>query len=145
MKIAIGSDHAGYELKAILKDHLKEKQINVVDYGTDSLESVDYPDYAEAVGQAVAHDDFDFGILVCGTGIGVSIAANKVKGVRAALIYNEETARLAKQHNQANVITMGGRMTSPELAKKMVDAFMEEHFETRHQRRIDKISKIEEK
>lgn len=145
MKIAIASDHAGFELKEALKNYLTNKNIEVNDLGTNSLDSVDYPDYGKKLGEAVTSDPYDFGIAICGTGIGISIAANKVKGVRAALIYNEETAKLAKNHNNANIIALGGRMTPKEEAYKMVDAFMSASFEQRHLNRLHKIEKIEDK
>ena len=129
MKIAIGSDHGGFELKEQIKTYLEEKSVDVVDFGTDSKDAVDYPDYGKKVGLAVTKQDFDFGIVLCGTGIGISISANKVKGVRAALVYDELTGRLAKEHNNANVIALGGRTTS---------------YEPRHQKRLDKIKNIEE-
>ncbi|PKK96327.1 MAG: ribose 5-phosphate isomerase B [Tenericutes bacterium HGW-Tenericutes-3] len=144
MKIAIGSDHGGFELKEQIKTYLEEKSVDVVDFGTDSKDAVDYPDYGKKVGLAVTKQDFDFGIVLCGTGIGISISANKVKGVRAALVYDELTGRLAKEHNNANVIALGGRTTSYENATKIVDAFMSASYEPRHQKRLDKIKKIEE-
>ncbi len=144
MKIAIGSDHGGYELKEQLKSYLESKQIELVDFGTNSKAPVDYPDFGKKVGLAVTHENYDFGIVLCGTGIGISISANKIKGVRAALVYNEETAQLAKQHNNANIIALGGRTTTKDEAFKIVDAFMNSTFEPRHQKRLDKISKIEE-
>ncbi len=144
MKIAMGSDHGGFELKEEVKAYLKDKNIEVVDFGTDSTVSVDYPDFAEKVGHAVTEEPYDFGIVMCGTGIGISIAANKVHGVRAALVYDEKTAKLAKEHNNANIIALGGRTTTKEEAFKIVDAFMNSTFEPRHQNRLDKITKIEE-
>jgi len=141
MKVVIGSDHAGFELKEHVKDYLKQKQIDVVDVGTNSLESVDYPIYGKKVGEAVVNDNYDFGIVVCGTGIGISIAANKVKGVRAALVYNEETGRLAKEHNNANVIALGGRTTKPNEADAIIDSYLNAQFEQRHQKRIDLLNK----
>ena len=143
MKVAIGSDHGGYELKEFLKSYFKENNVAFDDYGTDSNQSVDYPDFGKKVAQAVLTNTYDFGIVICGTGIGISIAANKVKGIRAALVYNEETARLAREHNNANVIALGGRTTSNEDAIKIVNAFMKAVFEERHQKRLDKISEIE--
>lgn len=143
MKVAIGSDHAGFHLKEHIKTYLESKDIQVIDCGTHALDSVDYPDYAKKVGHDVLKKGTDFGILVCGTGIGVSIAANKVKGIRAALIYNDETAYLAKAHNNANVITMGGRMTTHEQAAQMIETYIKTTFEDRHQKRIDKIHQIE--
>lgn len=144
MRVAIGSDHGGFELKEKIKNYLLEQKITVVDYGTNSTESVDYPEYGEKVGHAVMNDRFDFGIVLCGTGIGISIAANKVEGVRAALIYDNDTARLAKEHNNANVIAIGGRTTSYEKAISMINTFMNTSFEERHQRRLEKIKNIEE-
>jgi len=144
MKIAIGSDHGGYELKEQIKAYLGKKSVEIVDFGTDSTEAVDYPDYGKKVGLAVTKDDYDFGIVLCGTGIGISISANKVKGVRAALVYDELTGRLAKEHNNANIIALGGRTTSYEQATKIIDSFMSATYEPRHQKRLDKINKIEE-
>lgn len=141
--IAIGSDHAGYELKQQLTQYFKEQGIPFEDFGTDGLASVDYPDYGIKVGEAVATGMYEFGIVICGTGIGISISANKVKGVRAALIYDENTAKLAKQHNNANVIALGGRTHPFEMAVKLVEAFRNEVFETRHQRRLDKLAHYE--
>ncbi len=144
MKIAIGSDHGGYELKTYLTSYFDKHEIVYDDFGTHSTDSVDYPDYGKKVAEAVLAKPYDFGIVICGTGIGISIAANKVKGIRAALVYNQETARLAKQHNHANVIALGGRTTTQEMAVKIVEAFMESTYEPRHQKRLDKINKIEE-
>jgi ribose 5-phosphate isomerase B len=141
--IAIGSDHAGFELKQQLIAYFKEKQIPYQDFGTDGLASVDYPDFGIKVGEAVATGNYAFGIVICGTGIGISISANKVKGVRAALIYDENTARLAKQHNNANVVALGGRTHPFELAVKLVETFRNETFESRHQKRLDKLSTYE--
>jgi len=144
MKIAIGSDHGGYELKEQIKVYLTKKPVEIVDFGTNSNESVDYPDFGKKVGLAVTKDDFDFGIVLCGTGIGISISANKIKGVRAALVYDELTGKLAKEHNNANIIALGGRTTSFEQATKILDAYMNASYEPRHQKRLDKIKKIEE-
>ncbi len=144
MKIAIGSDHGGFKLKEIIKEYLINKGYSVSDLGCYSEESVDYPDYAEKVARAVANGEFDLGVLMCGTGIGISIAANKVKGIRAALCHDGLTARLAKQHNNANIICMGGRTTGIETAKDIIDNFLESEFEGgRHLRRINKIKDIE--
>ncbi len=143
MKIALGSDHAGFQLKEAIKKHLNSKKIEVEDLGTNSEISVDYPDYGKKVGNAVVSKQADLGIVVCGTGIGISIAANKVKGVRAALVYDELTGRLAKEHNNANVIALGGRTTPEDKAFKIIDAFLDAKFEDRHQRRIDKIAEGE--
>ena len=144
MKLAIGSDHGGYELKEYLKSYLDKKRIEYDDFWTNSNDSVDYPDYGKKVALAVLAKPYDFGIVICGTGIGISIAANKVKGIRAALVYDVKTARLAKEHNQANIIALGGRTTTHEDAIKIVDAYMHATFEKRHQRRLDKIRDIEE-
>ena len=138
--VAIGSDHAGYELKEFLKRHLQKKHIRTKDFGPESNRSADYPDYAKAVSQSVARGNFEVGILVCGTGIGMSIAANKQPGVRAGLVLDEHMAELARRHNNANVLCLGARRTTPELAVKMIDAFFDSHFEGgRHQRRISKL------
>ena len=139
-KIAIGSDHGGFELKAIITKYLKEKDIEFKDFGTFDKESCDYPVFAKKVAQAVSEREFDRGILVCGSGIGVSIAANKVKGVRAALCWNEETARLSREHNNSNIICMGERQLDSELALEMVKTWLQTDFEGgRHQKRIDMI------
>lgn len=143
MHIAIASDHGGFELKESIKKHLEEKQIKFTDYGTNSLASVDYPDFAYKVGKVVLDHQADFGILICGTGIGISIAANKIDGIRAALVYDEVTAHLAKAHNNANIIALGGRTTASLKANEIVDAYLEAVFEERHQHRIDKIHAIE--
>lgn len=146
MKLAIGSDHGGYELKELIKKHLQEKGFYVKDFGTDSMESTDYPDFARAVGEAVVSGDFDGGILICGTGIGISIAANKIPGVRCALVGDSFSARLTREHNDANVIALGGRVVGPGLALDIVDAWLGAEFQGgRHQRRIDKITEIERK
>ncbi len=143
MRIVIGSDHGGYELKEKIKAYFDTESIDYKDLGTNSNDSVDYPDYGKKVGLAVTKEDYDFGIAICGTGIGISIASNKIKGVRAALVYDEVTARLAKEHNNANVIALGGRTTSPEKAILIIQTFMGSTFEQRHQTRIDKIKQIE--
>lgn len=142
--LAVGSDHAGFELKQALVAHLAPGSFAVEDLGTHSPESADYPDFASAVGRAVADGRADFGILVCGTGIGVSIAANKVPGVRAALCSSEETARLARGHNDANVLCLGGRVLTPDMARRVVDAFLATPFEsgTRHERRVARIEPL---
>ncbi len=144
MKIAIGSDHGGFKLKEVIKEYLIKKGYEISDFGCYSEESVDYPDYAERVAKAVSNGEYDLGVLMCGTGIGISIAANKVKGIRAALCHDGLTARLAKQHNNANIICMGGRTTGIETAKDIIDNFLESKFEGgRHLRRINKIKDIE--
>lgn len=142
--IAIGSDHAGFLLKNEIIDYLKSKNLEVIDCGTYSNESCDYPDYAKLVAEKVSAKEADAGILLCGTGIGVSIAANKVKGVRAALVWNSETAALSKKHNDANIICIGARFIASFYAKKIIDAYLNAEFEKgNHQRRVEKISKIE--
>lgn len=143
--IAIGSDHGGYELKEHVKKYLMDKGIEVKDYGVHSEDSVDYPDCARPVCEAVQGGEAEFGILLCGTGIGISMAANKFDGIRAALCANVYSAKMAKEHNNANIICMGGRVTGRDLAFMMVDTFMEAKFQGgRHQNRIDKIHKIED-
>lgn len=143
MKIAIGSDHGGFELKNEIKTHLEQKGFEVTDFGTYTTDSVDYPDIAEKVCRPVAKGEFQFGVLVCGTGIGISIAANKIDGIRAALCSDPYSAEKAKQHNNANIITLGGRVLGIDLAKTIVDAYVNASFEGgRHQNRVDKIMKL---
>lgn len=144
MKIVIASDHAGFPLKEAIKKHYQSSSMMIEDLGTHSEQSVDYPDYGASIGHAVMTGQYAFGIAICGTGIGISIAANKVKGVRAALIHDENTARLAKEHNNANVIALSGRFTTVDEAIKMIDTFRSTTFESRHQRRLDKIKGIED-
>lgn len=145
MKLALGSDHGGYQLKEEIKSLLEEKGVDFEDFGTDSTDSVDYPDFASKVGQAVAEGDCDRGILICGTGIGMSMAANKIKGIRAALCHDVYSAKMTKRHNNANVLTMGARVIGVDLAKEIVAAWLGEEFDGgRHKRRIDKISRLEE-
>ena len=140
MKIYIGSDHAGFELKEQIKRHF-EGQFEFVDMGTDSLDSVDYPDFAHAVAEGVLKETDGVGMLICGTGNGMSMAANKHAGIRAALCWSPEIAALAKQHNNANILVLPARFISPEKAFETVDAFFNAVFEGgRHQRRIDKIN-----
>lgn len=136
MMIAVASDHGGFALKNIVKAHLIERGFKVVDLGTDSEASVDYPVYGKACGEAVISDKADVGIVVCGTGIGISIAANKVKGIRCGLCTSVEMAKLTKQHNNANILALGGRTTAPDLAVEIVDAWLDTEFEGgRHERR----------
>ena len=143
-KIAIGSDHAGFEAKELARREISALGIEVVDKGTDSLESVDYPDFGAAVGRAVAGGEVERGVLICGSGIGVCIAANKIPGVRAAVCWNEETARLAREHNDANVLCVGARFIEPALAARMIRIFLETDFAGgRHQRRVDKIRELD--
>jgi ribose 5-phosphate isomerase B len=145
MRIAVGSDHAGYDLKARLAKHLAGEGHEVVDLGTNSPDvSVDYPEFGQAVGEAVAGGRVDLGLCVCGTGIGISIAANKVHGVRAALVHDVTTAGLAREHNDANVICFGGRTTGTLVATGALDTFLGTAYAGgRHQRRIDEISAYE--
>jgi len=143
MRIAIASDHGGFQLKEIVKAHLKERGMDIADLGTNSDASVDYPVYGRACGEAVAGGEADCGIVCCGTGIGISIAANKVKGVRCGLCTSVEMAKLTKQHNNANVLALGGRTTPPELALEIVDAWLNTDFEGgRHQRRTDMLDEM---
>jgi len=138
--VAIGSDHGGYELKEILKQHLVKQGIQVKDFGTESKESTDYPDFAQAVAQSVVERKQELGVLVCTSGIGMSIAANKVPGARAALVWDTHMAELARQHNDANILCFGGGETSPEQARQILDAFLKARFEGgRHERRVNKL------
>ncbi|OBR91812.1 MULTISPECIES: ribose 5-phosphate isomerase B [Clostridium] len=146
MKVALGSDHAGFPLKKEVMEHLQDKNIEFKDFGTFSESSCDYPDYALKVGEEVASKNYDFGILICGTGIGISIAANKVPGVRAALCSDTFSAHACREHNNANILTMGQRVVGVGLAIDIVDTFLSAKFQgDRHQRRIDKITEIEKK
>ena len=143
MKIAVASDHGGFALKEKVKEHLIERGFDVEDLCTHSEESVDYPVYGKACGEAVASGKADLGVVVCGTGIGISIAANKVKGIRCGLCTSVEMAHLTKQHNNANILALGGRTTEPELALKIVDEWLDTEFEGgRHQRRVDMLDQM---
>ena len=143
---AIGSDHGGYALKQEIMKHLTERGIEYRDYGTFSTDSCDYPDYGEAVGRAVASGECERGIVVCGTGIGISIAANKVHGVRCALCGDCFIAQMAREHNDANVLALGARVLGPGLALKIVDTFLDAEFQGgRHARRVAKIMALEDK
>ena len=137
--IAVGSDQAGYELKQVILEHLKERGLEYKDYGSYSPESVDYPVYGKKVAHAVAHGECEKGILICGTGIGISIAANKVKGIRAALCSDCFSAEATRLHNDANIVAFGARVVGPGLAIKIVDTFLDTAFSgvERHQRRVD--------
>lgn len=140
MKIAIGSDHAGFEMKSKLLLWLKENNLEYHDFGTSSHESVDYPDYAHAVSNAVESGEYERGILICGTGLGMSITANKHQGIRAALCWQEEIARLSRTHNDANILCLPGRFMKSEEALKLLKIFLETNFEGgRHERRVGKI------
>lgn len=144
MKIAIAADHAGYEEKEKIKKTLDQMGVEYTDMGTDSTASVDYPDFARKVGEAVADGEYDKGILVCGSGTGMAIAANKVPGIRAAVAWNEEIARLSRQHNDTNVLSLAARYIPDEDQEKIVKAWLETDFEGgRHERRVEKIEQIE--
>lgn len=143
--IALGCDHGGFELMQEVKKHLTERGIEYKDFGTKENQSVDYPAYAKKVAHAVADKECELGILICGTGIGISIAANKVKGIRAALCHDVFSAEATKQHNNANILAMGGRVVGPGLALKIVDTFLDTPFsnDERHIRRISMIESEE--
>ena len=144
MRIALGADHAGYPLKSDIAEHLAAEGCTVLDLGTDSERPVDYPPLCAAVGRSVVGREADFGIVFGGSGQGEQIAANKVHGVRAALCQTEFTARLAREHNDANVLALGARIIAPEYARAIVDVFLATRFEGgRHQRRIEQIDGIE--
>ncbi|MBI5360586.1 MAG: ribose 5-phosphate isomerase B [Planctomycetes bacterium] len=144
MKIAIASDHAGFRLKEALKTFLSEKGHAVADFGTDNETSVDYPDFGVKAAKAVANDTCESGILVCYTGIGMSIIANKVKGIRAALCHNQLTVEMSRRHNNANVLCLGSRIVPEELAKELAGLWLSTPFEgDRHLRRVNKISDYE--
>ena len=145
MKIGIGNDHAAVELKNIISEHLKERGCEVVNFGTDTSESFDYPIAGYKVGKAVANGDVDLGILICGTGVGISLAANKVKGVRACVCSEPYSARLSKQHNNSNIIAFGARVIGVEMAKMIVDEWLNAKYEGgRHQVRVDMLTEIEQ-
>ena len=144
MKIAFGCDHGGYDLKKVVIEFLKSREIEVLDFGTNSTTSVDYPDYGRAVGEAVASKEADLGIVICGTGIGISLAANKVEGIRAAVVSDTFSARMARMHNNANVLAFGSRVVGKGLAIDLVKSWLDSSFEGgRHKRRVDKIMAIE--
>jgi ribose 5-phosphate isomerase B len=144
MKIAIGNDHSAVELKNIIMEYVRGMGHEVVNFGTDTEESCNYPEYGEKVGRAVASGEYDCGILICGTGVGISLAANKVNGVRAAVCSDVTTAHLVKEHNNANIIAFGARIVGAELAKDIVKAYLEAEFMGgRHATRVDMIMEIE--
>jgi ribose 5-phosphate isomerase B len=146
MKIVIGSDHAGYNLKEAIKDFLDKKGISVLDVGTDSDQSCDYPDYATKAVEKFYDEDADLGILICGTGVGMSITANKFKGIRAALVYNEDIAILSRKHNHANFLCLGARFIDTQKALRLVEKWISTEPEAgRHLRRVDKIRSLEER
>jgi ribose 5-phosphate isomerase B len=143
MRIAVGSDHAGFSLKQQLVESLTADGHDVVDLGTHSTDRVDYPDYGAAVGRAVAAGEARFGVCVCGSGIGIAMAANKVPGVRAATVHDVTSAHLAREHNDANVVCLGERLTGPEVAKEAVHAFLAASFEGgRHAARVAKLDAL---
>ncbi|MGI6255202.1 MAG: ribose 5-phosphate isomerase B [Acutalibacter sp.] len=145
MKLAIGCDHGGFELKEAVREYLEQQNISYEDFGCYSTESVDYAPIAAKAARCVAQGDADYGILICSTGIGISMAANKVKGIRAALCTNEFCAEMTRRHNNANILCMGGKVVDKDTALKLVDIFLHTEFEGgRHQRRIDQIAQIEE-
>ncbi len=144
MRISIGADHAGYELKNKIRENLKEQGHEVYDHGTSSAESVDYPDYARMVGEDIESHAADFGVLVCGSGIGMAIAANKVSGVRATNVTTEWEAQMCREHNNANVLCLGARILDEKTAQSLVNKFLQTSFAGgRHQKRVDKIMEIE--
>ena len=145
MRIALGADHAGVALKEQLKRHLDTRGIEYADFGTHTSESVDYPDVATVVAGQVASGAFERGVLVCGTGIGMAIAANKVRGIRAAPVVDEKSAALSREHNDANVLALGARVTAQDTAERLLDLFLDTPFGGgRHQRRIDKIASLDQ-
>lgn len=144
MAVVVGSDHGGFALKEVLAAYLREKGLEVIDIGCYDTASVDYPDIAEKACREVTEGRCDWGILVCGTGIGISMAANKVKGIRCALVSEAYSAEMTKRHNNANMLALGGRVTGPDLAKHIVDAYINAEFEGgRHEMRVNKISALE--
>jgi ribose 5-phosphate isomerase B len=146
MKIAIGNDHVAVEMKNEIIAHLKEKGHEFINFGTDTTERCDYPVYGEAVARVVAAKEADCGILICGTGIGISLAANKVNGIRAVVCSEPYSAKLSKEHNNTNILAFGARVIGIETAKMIVDEWLNAKFEGgRHQKRIDMISEIEKK
>lgn len=144
MKIGIGGDHGGFELKEYIKEYLDKVKIPYIDYGTNSLDSVDYPDYGRKVADAVMAKQVDLAIVICGTGIGISIACNKVKGIRCALCGDTYSARMSREHNNANILALGGRVIGRDLAIEIVSTWLKAEFAGgRHENRINKISDIE--
>ena len=146
MKIGIGNDHTALDLKKAVAEHLQNEGYEVVDYGTYTKESCDYPKYGEKVARAIIAGEVDLGVLICGTGVGISLAANKVRGIRAAVCSEPYTAQLVRRHNNAQIIAFGARVVGDEMAKMIVDSFLNAEFEGgRHQRRVDMIMDIEER
>ena len=144
MKIAMGNDHSAIEMKLAIKEHLEGRGFEVLDLGTNSTDSCDYPAYGEKVGRAVVDGQADLGIAICGTGVGITLAANKVKGVRACVCSEPYTAKLSRMHNDSNVLGFGARVVGVEMAKMIADAWLDAEFEGgRHQRRVDMLMDIE--
>ena len=144
MKIAMGNDHSAIELKNIIKDFVESKGYEVIDFGTNTPESCDYPVFGEKVGRAVASGEADLGIVICGTGVGISLAANKVKGIRACVCSEPYTAKLSKMHNNSNVLAFGARVVGSEMAKMITEEWLDAKYEGgRHQRRVDMLMEIE--
>ncbi len=145
MKIAIGADHGGVDLKEVIRQHLESQGHEVQDFGAHSRESTDYPDFARPVAEAVAGGQFDRGILICGTGQGMAMTANKVRGIRAAVCLDTYSARMSREHNNANVLCLGGRVVGPGLAVDIVDIWLRTEFSDapRHHRRVEKIAEVE--
>ena len=142
--VCIASDHAGYNLKEVIKDHLVNKNVSIFDLGPTNDNRVDYPDYGAAVGRAITEGKADLGVLVCGSGIGIGIAANKISGVRAATVHDVTSAHLAREHNNANIICFGERLIGPEIARESLVAFLNAEFQGgRHAERVQKISDLE--
>lgn len=144
MRVAIGADHAGYALKETLAMYMRERGIEVIDFGTHGPDPVDYPDYARVVAEVVARGEADFGVLICGTGVGMAITANKVAGIRAAAVSDVYSARMSRAHNDANILCMGGRVVGPGLAIEILETWLRTPFEGgRHARRVEKIRALE--
>ena len=147
MRIVLGADHAGYQLKQLLAEHLRRRGHEILDRGTNNEQPVDYPDFAEAVAQAVLDGAAERGVLVCGSGVGASIAANKIPGIRAGLCHDTYSARQGVEHDDMNVLVLGARIIGTELARELVDAFIAAHYtaEERHRRRVAKIAALEQR
>jgi len=147
MRVAIGADHAGFALKQLIGGDLRDLGHEVIDLGTDSMDPVDYPDYAEAVGKVILDGKVDRGILVCGSGVGASVAANKLPGIRAALCHDTYSARQGVEHDDMNILVLGGRVIGSELARELVHAYLAALFtkEERHRRRLEKIKALEKR
>ncbi|SRR5205809_4021247 len=147
MRVAIGADHAGFALKQLIGGDLRDLGHEVIDLGTDSMDPVDYPDYAEAVGKVILDGKADRGILVCGSGVGASVAANKLPGIRAALCHDTYSARQGVEHDDMNILVLGGRVIGSELARELVHAYLAAVFtkEERHRRRLEKIKALEKR